>query len=80
MPWGGVDNVSSYFLKLAMPFIENSFALLFDTFAETSQFPDSWKVGRVTPLYKNEDKTEKLNYRSISVQPGISMLSEKLVF
>ena len=76
----GTDNISSYFLKLALPFIENSLAFLFNTSIETSQFPDSWKVARVTPIYKDGDRTEKSNYRPISVLPVISRLFEKLVF
>ena len=37
----GIDNISSYFLKLALPYIGNSLAALFNTSIETSQFPDS---------------------------------------
>ena len=40
----GKDNISCYFLKLALPLIENSLACLFNTSVETSQFPDSWKL------------------------------------
>ena len=40
----GIDNISSYFLKLALPFIENSLAFVFNTSIETSMFPDSWKL------------------------------------
>ena len=58
----GTDNISSYFLKLALPFIENSLAFLFNTSIETSRFPDSWKVARVTPIFKDGDKTEKSKY------------------
>ena len=76
----GIDNISCYFLKLALPFIENSLAFLFNTSIETSQFPDSWTVARVTPIFKNRDRTEKSNYRPISVLPVISRLFEKLVF
>ena len=67
-------------MKLALPFIGNSLAALFNTSIETSQFPDSWKVARVTPIFKEGDKTEKSNYRPISVLPVISRLFEKLVF
>ena len=67
-------------MRLALPFIENSLAVLFNTSIETSQFPDSWKVARVTPIFKDGDKTEKSNYRPISVLPVISRLFEKLVF
>ena len=76
----GVDNISSYFLKLALPFIENSLAFLFNTSIETSQFPDSWKVARVTPIYKDGDRTAKSNYHPLSVLTVISRLFEKLVF
>ena len=76
----GTDNISSYFLKLALPLIENSLAHLFNTSIQTSQFPDSWKVARVTPIFKGGDKTEKSNYRPISVLPVISRLFEKLVY
>ena len=76
----GTDNISSYFMTLALPYIENSLAFLFNTSIETSQFPDSWKVARITPIFKDGGRTEKSNYRPISVLPVISKLFEKLVF
>ena len=75
----GTDNISSYFLKLALPFVENSLAFLFNTSIQTSPLPDSWKVARVTPVFRDGDKTDKSNYRPISVLPVISRLFEKLV-
>ena len=75
----GIDNISSYFFN-ALPFIDNSLAFLLNTAIETSQFPDSWKIARVTPIFKDGDRTEKSNYRPISVLPVISRLFEKLVF
>ena len=53
----GNDNISCYFLKLALPFIENSLACLCNTSLVTSQFPESWKLARVTPIFKEGDKT-----------------------
>ena len=76
----GIDNISSYFMKLALPYIDTSLASLLNTSIETSQFPDSWKVARITPIFKDGDRTEKSNYRPISVLPVISKLFEKLVF
>ena len=61
----GIDNMSSYFMKLALPYIENSLAFLFNTSTETSQFPDSWKVARITPIFKDGDRTVKSNYHPI---------------
>ena len=75
----GKDSISCYLLKPALPFIENSLACLYNTSIETSQFPDSWKLAKVTPIFKEGDKTEKSNDRPISVLPVISRLFEKLV-
>ena len=75
----GTDNIPSYFLKLALPFIENSLAFMFDTSIEKSMFPDSWKIARVTPVYKSGDRADKSNYHLISVLPVISRLFAKLV-
>ena len=50
-----------------------------ETKQASSQFPDSWKVARVTPIFKDGDKIEKSNYRPISFLPVISRLFEKLV-
>ena len=41
---------------------------------------DSWKIARITPIFKDGDRAEKSNYRPISVLPVISKLFEKLVF
>ena len=75
----GKDNISCYFLKLAMPFIEKLLADLFNTSIETSQFPDLWKSARVTPIFKEGDKAEMSNYRPISALPVIARLFEKRI-
>ena len=76
----GSDNIPSYFLKLATPYIENALVFMFNTSLETSQFPDCWKNARITPIFKEGDRAERSNYRPISVLPVISRLFEKLVF
>ena len=75
-----VDGISSFFLKFALPAIENSFALIFNSSIETGVIPDSWKTARVTPMHKEGEKAIKSNYRHISVLPVTSKLFEKLVF
>ena len=38
-----------------------------------------WKVARVTPLYKSEEKSLVENYRPISVLPVFSKIMERVV-
>jgi hypothetical protein len=42
-------------------------------------FPNSFKMARVTPIYKGGDKTDTGNYRPISVLPLFSKIFEKIV-
>ena len=74
----GVDYISSFFLKLALPFIESSLALLITTSIEASTFSELWEIARVTPVFKDGDIAYKLNYCHISVSPVIARLFEKL--
>ena len=76
----GNDNISGYFLKIALPYISRILMLIFNTSIETSTFPVSWKIARVTPIYKEGDKSERSNYRPISVLPVLSRLFEKLIY
>ena len=52
---------------------------MFNTSIETSIFPESWKLARVTPIFKDGDRTDKSNYRPISVLPVLARLFKKLV-
>ena len=72
----GNDSISSYFLKLALPYIKNSLVLLLSTSIESSQFPDKWKVAGI-PLFL---RTCKENYRPTSVLPVVARLFEELIF
>ena len=54
------DNISIYFLKLALPFIKNSLFYSFNTPMQTGVFASQWKTARVTPNLKKEIKAQKL--------------------
>ena len=45
----------------------------------TKTFPTSWKVAKVSPLYKNNSKDDPNKYRPISVVPILSQLLERHV-
>jgi len=75
----GKYEISCYFLKIAMPFIEKSLADLFNTSIERSQIPDLWICTRITPLVKEGDKAEMSTYRPMSVLTVIARLFEERI-
>ena len=63
----GNDNISSYFLKISLPFITKSLYCIFNNSILKCVFPAQWKIARVTPIFKEGDKNAKSNYRPISI-------------
>ena len=46
----------------------------------TSLFPDRLKLADVSPVFKNGDRNDKLNYRPVSILPTISKIYEANIF
>ena len=44
---------------------------LFNNLYEIGQFPDIWKIANVNPIFKDEDRQNKVNYRPISLRRNI---------
>ena len=57
----GNDTISSYFLKLTLPFMETSLAIMFNTSIEASLFPKFWRLARATPIFIGGDRSDKSN-------------------
>ena len=45
-----------------------------------SIFPDKQKEADITPVHKMDDRTDKTNYRPVSILPAISKIFEKLLY
>ena len=69
-----------FFLKIGISVLAPSLVQLFNLSLSLVRFPDSWKMVRVAPIFKDEATDDKSNYRPISVLPVISRLFEKLIF
>ena len=70
---------SSFFLKLALPFLAGPLAYLFNFLLQSEIFPDRWKTAKVAPVYEEGSKEDRSNYRPISVLPVLARLFENLV-
>ena len=57
-----------------------SFTKLINRSFALGKHPSQWKLANVIPLYKNDNRQFKTNYRPISLLPCLSKLYEKVVF
>ena len=76
----GLDGISSFLLKAGMPILAQPLSQLFNLSLSLGQFPDSRKIARVAPAFKDGPADESGNYRPISVLPVVSRLFEKLIY
>ena len=76
----GSDGIASNLLKIAFPVICNSICDIFNFSIFSGSFPDSWKIARVAPIFKEGKPGDRSNYRPISVLPVVSRLFEKLIY
>ena len=51
----------------------------FNSSINTGIFPTNQKLADVSPIFKDENKHFKVNYRPISILPALSKISEKLM-
>ena len=52
----------------------------FNNSLSCSTFPTGMKYADVTPIHKKDDKTDKTNYRPISILPNLSKAYERLMY
>ena len=67
----GLDKVSSRLLDDA-DIVAPSLTSLFNISINTGCFPSTWKLAKISPLFKKGSKQDPSNYRPISVLPTIS--------
>ena len=65
----GYDDISYNVIKKCFGSLCEPLKYLFNLSIEKSVFPDDLKIARVTPIYKDEDNGDVINYRPIYVLP-----------
>ena len=75
----GLDKIPARLLKDAEMELALSITYLVNKSISDGIVPDLWKVARVTPLHKSDDKLQVENYRPISVLPVLSKVVERVV-
>ncbi len=76
----GMDGIPANILKLTSTLIAPSITFTFNLSIRPGIYIDEWKLARVIPIYKSEDKRKCENYRPFSILPIISKIFEGEVF
>ena len=73
----GYDNISPKLVKWLDEKLAPVLKMIFNKFFEVRQYPDIFKIAKVTALFKGGDKHDCDNYRPISVLPQINQVFEE---
>ena len=68
----GLDNISARLIKDASVVICKPLTCLYNRSLNSAVFPNIWKMGKVTALFKSGSRLDANNYRPITVLPTLS--------
>ena len=63
----GIDKILVKLIQAAGRTVLNSLKNILNLSLNTGIFLDDWKIARVTPIFKSDNKTDCGNYRPISI-------------
>jgi len=72
----GMDGISGYFLKEMSSALVKPIQCLFNKIVRTFSIPDTWKIARITPVFKKGNPLLTSNFRPVSNLLSISKLFE----
>ena len=75
----GPDSLSSYILKICLPYIVEPLTYAYNLCISRNEFPHLLKEAKVIPLPKKTDTTNISGFRPISILPSLSKPIEKHV-
>ena len=76
----GADGISPRLLRLSAPVMAEEITRLINILITSCSWPDEWKCGNLTPVFKKDEDTRKENYRPVSVLTALSKVYEKVMY
>ena len=74
----GEDGISPRLLRLSAPVMTEEIIRLINFLIANRSWPNEWKCGNLTPVFKKDENTRKENYRPVSVLMALSKVYEKI--
>ena len=60
--------------------VANFICLHFNYCIDIGEFPVVFKHGDIKSLHKKKEKSNRTNYRTVSILPNLSKIDEKLIY
>ena len=76
----GYDEIPLDIVHLTAPQIAFPLSLIINCSISSGIFPNSLKIAKICPIFKNGDNRSLSNYRPISVLPSFSKIFEKAIY
>ena len=76
----GADGISPRLLRLSALVMAEEITRLINFLIANRSWPDEWKCGNLTPVFKKDEDTRKENYRPVSVLTALSKVYEKVMY
>ena len=74
----GEDGISLRLLRLSAPVMTEEITRLINFLIANRSWPNEWKCGNLTPVFKKDENMRKENYRPVSVLMALSKVYEKI--
>ena len=75
----GADNLPPKITKLCTDILSKPTTFIVNSMIKNSIFPDKAKRAAISPIFKNDDRSLKINYRPLSVLPCFSKIFENVL-
>jgi hypothetical protein len=76
----GDDGITHHMLKSTSKTICIPLTIIFSFSWQKGTFPSTWKIARVMPTFKKDDKGSPSNYRPMSLLSCIGKVMERAVY
>lgn len=76
----GHNGVSSLFLRECSEILSSPLNIIFRESLKTGQYPEQFKMGQITPIYKSGKRSDAKNYRSVNVLPNLAEVFERIIY
>ena len=77
---GMSSSIPANVLKMSIHVVASDLVIIWNNeIVENGIFPNKLKLADITPVHKKLEKTQKANYRNVSILPAVSKVFEKLM-